>query len=150
MNVLARVRKICLALPDAVEKIAWSAPTFRVKDGAKDRMFAMFSDDHHGDGRTALWLKGAPGAQESLVESNAEVFFVPPYVGPGGWIGVRLDRGLDWDVVAGLVREAWLEAAPKKVRAALLGEAVPTRVVASGRARAPKMPARRPARKPAV
>jgi hypothetical protein len=111
-QVLPRVRKICLSLPEAYEKIAWGAPTFRVKD----RQFAMYLDNHHGDGRLALWCKAAPGAQETLVEADPGHFFVPPYVGPAGWIGIHLDKGLDWDVIAGLVREGYLEVAPKRLR----------------------------------
>ena len=114
-KVLTRVRKICLALPEATEKIAWGTPTFRVKD----KLYVMFADDHHGDGRVAIWVKAPPGAQELLVESDPESFFVPPYVGKGGWIGIRLDKGLDWDVIAGLVKEGYLEAAPRKIRDAM-------------------------------
>jgi hypothetical protein len=114
-GALARVRRICLALPEAHEKIAWGAPTFRVRD----RQFVMYLDNHHGDGRLALWIKAPPGAQEALVGADPERFFVPPYVGPAGWLGLRLDRGLDWGVVAGLVRDGYLEAAPKKLRALL-------------------------------
>lgn len=111
--VLTRVRRMCLALPEAHEKIAWGAPTFRVRD----RQFAMFLDNHHGDGRLALWCKAPPGAQEVLVGADPERFFVPPYVGPAGWLGIRLDKGLDWGVLAGLVRDGYLEAAPKRLRA---------------------------------
>jgi hypothetical protein len=114
-GVLSRVRKICLALPDAHEKIAWGAPTFRIRD----RQFAMFLDNHHGDGRLALWCKAPPGAQEALVRADPGRFFVPPYVGPAGWLGIHLDKGLDWGVIAGLVRDGYLEAAPKRLRAAL-------------------------------
>lgn len=109
MNELDRVREICLALPGAYEKIAWKAPTFRVGK----RQFAMYADNHHGDGRVGLWCKAPEGAQEELVASNPDCFFVPPYVGPSGWVGIRLDRGLDWGVVATLVAEAYREAAPK-------------------------------------
>jgi hypothetical protein len=116
-GILARARKICLALPDAHEKIAWGAPTFRVRD----RQFAMFLDNHNGDGRVALWIKAPPGAQEALVVADPERFFRPPYVGAAGWLGVQLDKGLDWGVVAGLVRDGYLEAAPLKLRAALGG-----------------------------
>ena len=108
-NVLDRVRRTCLALPEAYEKVAWGAPTFRVGK----RQFAMFLDNHHGDGRVALWCKAPDGAQEELVASNPDAFFVPPYVGGGGWVGIRLARGLDWNLVAGLLREAHAEAAPK-------------------------------------
>jgi predicted DNA-binding protein (MmcQ/YjbR family) len=110
--VLARVRKICLSLPEAHEKVAWGAPTFRVRD----RQFVMYVDNHHGDGRLALWCKAPPGAQEELVRADPDTFFVPPYVGKGGWIGIELDKGLDWGVVAGLVRDGYLEIAPPRLR----------------------------------
>jgi hypothetical protein len=113
MNVLTRVRKICLALPEAHEKVAWNAPTFRVRN----KQFAMFVDDHHGDGVTGLWCKAAPGMQEALIEANPEHFFRPPYVGPSGWIGIRLDRGDECTVVAGLVRDGYHDIAPKRLRA---------------------------------
>jgi hypothetical protein len=114
-GVLARVRRICLSLPEAFEKVAWGAPTFRVRD----RQFAILLDNHHGDGRLALWCKAPPGAQEALVGADPERFFVPPYVGPQGWLGIRLDKGLDWGVIAGLVRDGYIEVAPKRLRAAL-------------------------------
>ena len=112
---LPRVRRICLALPEATEKIAWGEPTWRVRD----RLFAMYANNHHGDGRIALWCKAAPGAQEDLVAANPKHFFVPPYVGKAGWLGIRLDRGIDWGLVAGLVRDGYLEVAPRRLRAAL-------------------------------
>jgi hypothetical protein len=93
---LARVRTFCLALPETHEKEAWGAPTFRVRG----RLFAMFVDDHHGDGRLAVWCTAPPVAQEALVAAEPEHFFVPPYVGTQGWVGVRLDTGLAWDVIA--------------------------------------------------
>src|SRR5262245_55340523 len=93
---LERVRTICLALPDTHEKEAWGAPTFR----AGGRLFAMFVDDHHGDGRLAVWCQAPPVAQEALVAAEPRHFFVPPYVGTQGWVGVRLDTGLSWDTVA--------------------------------------------------
>src|SRR5689334_14255881 len=95
-KVLARVRRACLALPDTMEKIAWGSPTFRVGG----RIFVMFVDDHHGDGRVALWCNAPDGALEALVGSDPENFFVPPYVGCNGWVGVRLDRSLPWSAVA--------------------------------------------------
>jgi hypothetical protein len=110
-----RVRRICLALPEAREKIAWGEPTFRVRD----KMFVMFANNHHGDGRIAIWCKAAPGAQEDLVRADPEHFFVPPYVGTAGWIGIHLDKGLDWGVLAGLVKDGYLEVAPKRLAATL-------------------------------
>lgn len=113
---LPRVRKTCLALPDAFEKEAWGAPTFRVKGG---KVFAMYTNNHHDDGRIALWCLNTMDVQEGLVKSDPKNFFVPPYVGCSGWVGIRLDRGLKWSVVTALVREAHLQAASKRLRALL-------------------------------
>ena len=99
---LAAVRRICLALTDSEEKIAWGAPTFRVRG----RLFVMFVDNHHGDGRLAIWCNAAPGAQDALVATDATSFFVPPYVGPSGWVGVRLDRRLKWPAIADRIEAA--------------------------------------------
>jgi hypothetical protein len=114
-DALAHVRDICLALPEAQEKEAWGAPTFRVRD----KLFAMYADNHHNDGRVALMCNATHDVQEALVEADPERFFVPPYVGPRGWIGVHLDKGLDWKVIAELVREAYRKTAPKRLRALL-------------------------------
>ena len=115
-NPLKRVREICLALPEASEKEAWGRPTFRIRG---KKMFAMYMDNHHDDGRLALWVNAPPGEQDILVEADADRFFVPPYTGPSGWVGLRLDRYIDWDEVADLVRESYRMAAPRKLLAQL-------------------------------
>lgn len=99
---LDRVRALCTALPGVSEKISHGAPTWFVKG----RTFVMFHDDHHGDGRLALWCAAPEGAQEMLVEAAPEHYFRPPYVGHRGWVGVRLDRALTWDEIAGVVEDA--------------------------------------------
>ncbi len=115
-TLLKRVRRICLALPEASEKEAWGGPTFRVRG---HKMFAMHMDNHHGDGRVALWLNAATGAQDERVESDPERFFVPPYMGPRGWVGVRLDRKPDWSAIGALVEESYRLVAPRKLVALL-------------------------------
>lgn len=119
---LARVREVCLALPEATEKTAWGAPTFRVRD----KLFAMFADHHHGDPRIALWLNAPPGAQDVLVGSEPRRFFVPPYMGPRGWIALDLAENTDAELRLH-VREAWGRVAPKKLLAQLEGEPPPKR-----------------------
>jgi hypothetical protein len=109
------VRAICLALPEATEKVAWGEPTWRVRD----RLFAQMDTHHHGADHVAVWLPAPPGAQETLVEVDPVRFFVPPYVGHRGWIGVRLDRRPRWGVVAGLVEEAYRQVAPARLVARL-------------------------------
>lgn len=116
-SVVDHVRRLCLALPEATEKEAWATPTFRVRD----KMFAMVADNHHGDGRLAVWVKAPPGEQEVLIGADPERFFKPPYVGPSGWIGINLEDGMDWDEVADHLREGYLLVAPKRVAAALTG-----------------------------
>lgn len=106
---LERIRVFCLALPETSERLSHGAPTFFVRD---KRAFVMVLDNHHGDGRFALWCAAGEGMQGLLVGSDPERFFVPPYVGHRGWLGVRLDRGLDWDELAGIAEDAYAEAAP--------------------------------------
>ena len=101
-TILAKVRRTCLLLPDSTEKIAWGAPTFRVRE----RLFVMFLDNHHGDGRLAIWVNAPPGAQDAFVASDPECYFIPPYVGPSGWLGVRLDRKLRWSEVVRRIEAA--------------------------------------------
>ena len=112
---LPRLRAICLAFPETTEKEAWGAPTFRVRD----KLFVMFVDNHHGDGRVAMWCKAPPDVQGMLVEADPRRFFVPPYVGHKGWIGVRLDLDVDWDEVADIVEDGYRMTAPKRVLAQL-------------------------------
>ena len=114
-NPLQKLRKIIDQWPETDERISHGAPTWW---GGK-KTFATFHVNHHGDGRVALWCKLPPGAQEALVEAEPERFFVPPYVGPSGWLGVRLDGEVDWDVVAGLLEEGYRMVAPKRALAKL-------------------------------
>jgi hypothetical protein len=109
-GALARARGMCLALPDTTEQVSHGAPVWQV--GGKT--FAMFADNHHGDGRVALWIKAPPGAQAMLVGADARRFFVPPYVGPRGWVGARLALEPDWDAVAALLQDGWRLGAPKR------------------------------------
>ena len=116
---LSRLRKLCLALPEAHEVEAWGEPTFRVRN----KLFAMYAapNNHHGAGRPAVWCKAAPGNRALMVRAEPARYFVPPYVGPSGWVGVWLDRSPDWTEVQELMRDSYRLVAPKKL-AALLGE----------------------------
>ena len=120
-RTLRRLRRICLALPETTERLSHGAPTFFVRG---KRAFLMVLTDHHGDGRFAIWCAAPEGMQHTLVEADPERFFVPPYVGHRGWLGVRLDRGLDWDELAGIAEDAYAEVAPARlVEAARMGDA---------------------------
>jgi hypothetical protein len=107
---LKRVRKICLALPEVSERLSHGAPSFFIRG---KKTLCMFVDDHHGDGILGLWCPAFPGVQEELVASEPDRFYRPPYVGPSGWIGVRLDRDVDWDEIAEIVQDSYRKVAPK-------------------------------------
>lgn len=113
---VTRLRALCLALPGAHEVIAWGEPTFRVNN----RMFATHaaSGNHHGAGRPAVWVKAAAANQALMVQAAPDRYFVPPYVGVKGWIGVWLDERPDWEALADLLADAHATIAPKaKVKA---------------------------------
>ncbi len=111
-----RLREICLALPEATEKLAWSEPTWRVRD----RIFAQLEDHHHDSERVGVWLKAPDGAQEVLLGAAPNRFYRPPYVGHKGWVGVYLDvPDIDWDELAGLVEQSYRMLAPKRLLAEL-------------------------------
>ncbi len=111
-EALEQIRGICLGLPETSERLSHGAPSFFVKE---KRCFAMVLADHHGDGRFAIWCAAADGVQGMLIEADPDRFFRPPYVGGRGWLGVRLDRGLDWDELAGVLEDAYVEVAPAKL-----------------------------------
>ena len=108
---LARVRRLCLALPEVRERLSHGEPTFFV--GKK--VFVMFANNHHNDGHIAVWLTVPPGFGEGLIDQEPRVFFRPPYVGARGWVGIELERMNDADL-AGYVSLAWELIAPKRLR----------------------------------
>jgi hypothetical protein len=101
-TAIERVRALCLGLAGTTERASHGRPAFF----AGKRSFVMFMDNHHHDGRLALWCAAAAGVQAAVVGADPERYFVPPYVGHRGWVGVRLDRGLEWDAVAGVIEDA--------------------------------------------
>ncbi|MGO9838004.1 MAG: MmcQ/YjbR family DNA-binding protein [Polyangiaceae bacterium] len=111
---LERVSTIALGFPGAEVKLSHGAPSFHVRG----KMFVVFVDDHHGDGRLAVWCKAAHADQKKLVAGDPERYFVPPYVGVKGWVGVRLDHPrTDWIELSILVEEGWQSVAPKRIAA---------------------------------
>jgi hypothetical protein len=109
------VRAICLALPGVSERLSHGAPAFFA-----GRQFVMlWPDGHHDRQFPHLWCAAPPGTQEELVRTEPERFFRPPYVGGRGWLGVRLDKDVDWDEVAVMCEEAFRTVVPKKLVAAL-------------------------------
>ncbi len=109
-RVLARLREIALGFPEVNERLSHGAPTFLIRN---KRVLVHLFDDHHGDNRLALWCAAPPGVQDELVEQESDRFFVPPYVGHRGWIGVRVDIDPDWEEVAQILEQAYRLVAPK-------------------------------------
>jgi hypothetical protein len=107
---LERVRNICLTLPETSERLSHGEPTFF----AGKKVFTMFADNHHDDGRVAVWLPVPAGLQETLIESAPEIYFKPPYVGWRGWVGIELDAVSDEDL-AYHIQVAWELVAPKRL-----------------------------------
>ncbi len=116
-DAIVRVRQVCLAFPETNERLSHGAPTFLLRDR---KAFVMFMDNHHDDGRLAIWCHAPHGMQGALIEREPERFFVPPYVGHRGWVGVRLERGVDWDQVAEMIEDAYRMVAPKPLIAQLV------------------------------
>jgi hypothetical protein len=111
---ISELRRLCMALPEVTEVEAWGDPTFRVRN-------KIFAAHKIGDGRSSLWCKAQPGDQQILVSAAPEKFYVPPYVGHHGWIGVRLDVEVDWDEIADLVETSYRLTAPRRLVARLAG-----------------------------
>ena len=119
LELRERLAGICEELPE-VEQRPGGEHGRHVGYVIRKKTFAYFTDDHHGDGRLALSVKAPPGEQEALVGAEPERFFVPPYLGPRGWVGLYLDREPpDWDEVAELLTEAYRMTAPKRLAAEL-------------------------------
>jgi hypothetical protein len=99
------VRRLALRLPEAVEQETWGTPTFRVRR----KIFVMLSE-----GQREAWVKSTHDEQQALTSMDPETFFVPPYVGPNGWVGVRIAT-VDRDEMRELITESWRLTAPKRL-----------------------------------
>jgi hypothetical protein len=108
--MVARLRQICLALPEVTERVSHGEVSFFV-----GKQFVAVDDHHHGEDRLAFWCPAPAGAQEQLIAENPIEFFRPPYVGHRGWVGVRIDLDPDWDEIAALVGDAYRQIAPKRL-----------------------------------
>ncbi|MDQ2678705.1 MAG: MmcQ/YjbR family DNA-binding protein [Actinomycetota bacterium] len=115
-EALEFVRAAALELPEVGERPSHGAPTFFIRNKTS---FVMFHDDHHGDGRLAIWCAAPAGVQTLMVEEDPVRFFVPAYVGHRGWLGVRLDVDADPDHVARIIEDAYRSVAPKRLVALL-------------------------------
>ena len=112
VDPLEMLRTLCLALPETTERLSHGEPTWFVRG---KKTFATYADRHHDD-RLAFWCAAPLGDQEAMVSAEPERFFVPPYVGPRGWLGVRLDVPVNWEEVADIVTDAYRIVAPRRLR----------------------------------
>ena len=109
---LTRVSALCLALPETAREDMGDHAAFTVRG----KKFAYFLNDHHGDGIVAVCTRAFPGENTKLIEAHPRKFYSPAYIGPRGWVGLRLDRGtVDWDEVQDLLTASYLQVAPKKL-----------------------------------
>lgn len=113
-QALARTRAIALELPEAAERQSHGAPGFHIING---KFFAYFSHDHHGNGETAVIVKTSGAEeQEMLIEASPELYYKPPYIGPSGWIAIRVAApDTDWDHVADRMAASWEMVAPRRL-----------------------------------
>jgi hypothetical protein len=114
-TTLTRLRRICASLPEVNERPSHGAPTWFVRN--KRSFLTYWAHGHHFDTFAHLWCAAGPGVQAELIQSEPDRFFRPPYVGGRGWIGVRLDRGVDWDELDAICRDAYRAIAPPALRA---------------------------------
>ena len=105
---LERLRAICQGFPEVTERLSHGAPTFFVRE---KKTLVSLHDNHHDDGRLAIWAPAPPGVQEAMIEEDPERFYRPPYVGHLGWVAYRLEDA-DWDEVRGIVEESFRKVAP--------------------------------------
>ena len=112
-----QVAAICLALPEVTERLSHGAPTWFVR--GRSSFATLWADGHHEHEFPHLWVAGPPGAQQELTGSEPDRFFRPPYVGGRGWIGVRLDRDVNWAEIAELCQDAYRAVAPARLAALL-------------------------------
>jgi len=114
---LSLLSDICLALPEATRKIKGDHASFFVRK----KVFAYFLNNHHGDGIVSICGKALPGDNTVLVASDPEKYYLPAYIGPRGWVGLRLDIGkVDWDEVRELITGSYLQTAPRKLAALVM------------------------------
>ncbi|HEY0514099.1 MAG TPA: MmcQ/YjbR family DNA-binding protein [Thermoanaerobaculia bacterium] len=111
---LARLTEICLGFPETSRRDTGSHAAFLVRK----KVFAYYLDNHHGDGIVAVTCKTALGENAERIAADPARFYLPAYVGPRGWVALRLDVGdVDWDEVAELAGDSYRLIAPKRLAA---------------------------------
>ncbi|MGZ4808789.1 MAG: MmcQ/YjbR family DNA-binding protein [Thermoanaerobaculia bacterium] len=118
---LSRVSEICAALPEVSRETHGSHATFRVRK----KVFAYFLDNHHGDGIVSVCVKTTLGENRDLARGRPQQFYMPAYIGPRGWVGVRLDgSSISWEEIAAFIKASFCMVAPKTLVAAVRNKAV--------------------------
>lgn len=112
---LGRLRALCLSNPEVTERLSHGEPSWFIRG---KKTFVSFVGHHHG-GRPAFWCAASEGGQDVLVGAEPQRYFVPPYVGHRGWLGVYLDVDVEWDAVELIVEDAYCAVAPKQLLAHL-------------------------------
>jgi hypothetical protein len=115
-ELFEQIQALCLSFPGTSERTSHGAPTFFIQD---KKSFVQYHMNHHGDGKIALWCATKSEIQAMLVESSPEIYYLPAYVAHLGWIGMRLDRDAEWSEIAGIITDAYLTRAPKKLKDSL-------------------------------
>lgn len=112
--VLARVRELALALPGTAERLSHGSPGFHIEKG---KFFAYFWHNHHSDGETIVIVKTSGSEEQAmLIEMDPDIYFSPPYLGPSGWVAMRLDgEEVDWDRVGDRIAQSWEMVAPRRL-----------------------------------
>jgi len=110
-NPLERLRAICLALAETSERLSHGEPAWFIRE---KKPFITYANHHHDD-QLAFWCAAPQGAQHALVSAHPDRFFIPPYAGHRGWLGVRLDVPVDWGEIGDLVHAAYRAVAPKRL-----------------------------------
>lgn len=112
-TIPAAVRELCLAFPEAEEFESHGSPNYRARKG---KVFAVWALNHHGDGHVGLWLN-TPALEQSRLLASSRQLYKPQYVGPAGWIGIELNKGIGWKRVCELVHMAYVNSSPAKLSA---------------------------------
>jgi hypothetical protein len=116
--ILERLTTLALALPEAKRELCNSHASFRIRK----KTFAYFLDNHHGDGIVAVTCKVLPGENTALAKAQPERYYLPSYIGPRGWVALRLDLPkIDWSEVRDLLLTSYLATAPKRLAARARG-----------------------------
>jgi hypothetical protein len=106
-----RLRELCFAMPEVSERLSHGSPSFFIRE--KRVLCSFHPGGHHAGGFTSIWVPAQLGVQAELIEDEPERFYRPQYVGPSGWVGVRLDGDVEWDEIDAMLREAYRLKAPK-------------------------------------